>query len=105
MAKQYRVVKTNALADEEGRIFKEGDTITLGSKLARKFNKLGFLGPILEDDDEENSDEGSGSEPEASETEDDGVSGQSGTGSTRDTTVKNNRLKPGAVKEQNQSGS
>ncbi len=54
---KYRVHKTN-LKDDDGNKVLAGEIVELGPKLAKHYNKLGFLRPVIDDEDEDD-------EPEA----------------------------------------
>lgn len=49
---KYLVHKSN-VTDEAGKRFMHGATIELGAKLAKKYNKMGYLRPFINEDEEE----------------------------------------------------
>lgn len=53
---KYRVFKANIVDDDGVKKF-HGEEVELTAATARRYNKLGFLKPFIEDDDEDEADE------------------------------------------------
>lgn len=60
---KYRVFKTN-IKDDDGNKVLADEVVELSPKLARHYNKLGFLRPYIEDDEDDDAEPtGSAREP------------------------------------------
>lgn len=49
---KYKVFKANILDDDGNKVL-AGEVVALSPKLAKHYNKLGFLRPFFDEDDEE----------------------------------------------------
>lgn len=59
---KYRVHQTNLLDPTTGKKVGHGGVISLDSKLAKRFNDLGYLRPYIEENDAEATEEVEGAE-------------------------------------------
>lgn len=49
---KFKVFKTNIMDDDGNKVL-AGETVSLGPKLAKHYNKLGFLRPYFEDEEDD----------------------------------------------------
>lgn len=49
---KYRVFKANIMDDDGNKVLKDS-IVELSPKLAKHYNRLGFLRPVIEDDEDE----------------------------------------------------